>query len=123
MRRSPSVITASFLALSLITTTSCSVVERLVPDLKQVDRPEVPTVLKVGCPPAPLLPPRSAFPPNDVRPLVAALAAQIDPGDQCRIVVDGWKAWDACMRIRLFDPKAACPVLDEVLGRLPAPAA
>ena len=118
MRRLLSGTILSFLVLSLIFTTSCSVVDRLVPDLKPVDRPAPPAVLKEGCPPAPLLPPRSAFPPNDVRPLVAALAAQIDPGDQCRIVVDGWKAWDACMRIRLFDPKAACPMLDQVLGRL-----
>ncbi len=125
MRPSRNAITMSCLALLLILTTGCAAVSHLVPDPKPVERPEPPAVLTKGCPASPPMPPRSALPRNDVRPIVAVMAQQIDAGDICRIVVDGWKAWDTCMRLRLKDPAAACPVLDAIVQQLtppPAPA-
>ena len=124
MRRSISAATMLCLALSPIATIGCtSIVKTLVPQAEQVDRPEPPAVLTQGCPPAPPMPPRSALPPNDVRPLVAVLMDQVGAGDQCRTVVEGWKAWDTCMRLRQKNAAAACPVLDGILQQLaPAPA-
>lgn len=95
-----------------------SVVKTLVPQLEQVERPEPPAVLKTACPVPPAMPPLESFPPNDARPLVAEMTLQIDAGDRCRIVVDGWKAWDVCMRLRAKDEKAECPVLDGILQQL-----
>ncbi len=97
----------------------------LVPELVAVERPPPPTELSLGCPAAPPMPPRSSFPANDARPLVAVFTEQISAGDQCRIVVDGWKAWDTCMRLRQKNPAAECPVLDAIVRQLtppPAPA-
>lgn len=114
----------SYLALSLIPMTGCgSVVRTLVPQVEQTDRPEPPAVLTSGCPAPPPMPPRSAFPANDVRPLVAVMTEQIGAGDQCRTVVDGWKAWDTCMRLRLKNAAAACPVLEGILEQLAPPPA
>lgn len=91
---------------------------QLVPQLEPVDRPDPDPVLLKGCPPPPVLPPRSSLPANDVRPLIAILAQRGDRGEQCAIVVEGWKAWDVCMRIRTKDPKAACPDLDAIVRQL-----
>ncbi|MBX9943469.1 MAG: hypothetical protein K2Y40_05265 [Reyranella sp.] len=67
------------------------------------------------------MPPLSALPRNDARPRVAILTEQIDAGDRCRIVVDGWKAWDVCMRLRVKNPEAACPVLEQIIQQLKPP--
>lgn len=64
------------------------------------------------------MPPRSSLPANDARPLIAILNDQVGSGDRCRIVVQGWNAWDACMRLRLKDRAAACPALDAILQQL-----
>ena len=66
--------------------------------------------------------PCSALPANDVRPLVAVMNEQIGAGELCRTVVYGWKAWDTCMRLRLKNPEAICPVLDGILRELAPPA-
>lgn len=124
MRRWISAATTSCLALSLTLTTGCgSVVRTLVPQVEQVDRPDPPAVLIQGCPAAPAMPARADLPANDIRPLVAIFVDQVDAGDQCRIVVDGWKAWDVCMRLRLKDKAAACPVLDAIVQQLETPPA
>lgn len=121
MRPFRNAITALCLASLPILTTNCAGGIRLVPDLKTVERPEPPAVLTQGCPVRPPMPPRRSLPANDVRPLVAVMAQQIDAGDQCRIVVDGWKAWDTCMRLRLKNQAAACPVLDAIVQQLTPP--
>ena len=92
-----------------------------MPQLEAVDRPTPPAVLMVGCPAAPPVPPRSSLPPNDARPLVAIVIEQISAGDQCRTVVDGWKAWDNCMRLRVKNSEAACPVLQSIINQLKPP--
>ena len=121
MPRSISTITMSCLVLLPMAMTACGSVERLLPDYRPSERPEAPATLATGCPAPPPMPPRSALPRNDARPIVAVLLQQVDAGDQCRIVAEGWKAWDACMRARTKDPKADCPALDAILQQLPAP--
>ena len=112
----------SCLALLPIATTGCSSVGKLlVPELVNVERPLPDAVLMQGCPAPPPMPPRSALPSNDVRPLVAVLMDQVGAGDQCRTVVEGWKAWDDCMRVRTKDAKAACPALEAILEQLKPP--
>lgn len=120
MRRS--IRTMSCLALLLTLTIGCSSAGKsLMPQLEAVERPPPPAVLMVGCPAPPPVPPRSSFPANDARPLVAIVTEQISAGDQCRTVVDGWKAWDVCMRMRVTNPEAACPVLQSVINQLKPP--
>lgn len=121
MRLLRNAITASCLVSLLTLTTNCAAVSHLVPDPKPVLPPDPPAVLTRACPARPPMPPRASLPRNDVRPLVAVMAQQIDAGDQCRIVVDGWKAWDTCMRLRHKDPAAACPVLDAIVRQLSPP--
>lgn len=48
-------------------------------------------------------------------------APAVSAGDQCRTVVDGWKAWDNCMRLRVKNPDAVCPVLQSIINQLKLP--
>lgn len=117
-----SIRTMLCLALFATLTSGCaSAVRTLVPELVPVERPEPPTVLMQGCPAPPAMPPLSSFPANDARPLVAVMTEQVDAGDRCRIVVDGWKAWDTCMRLRAKNSEAACPVLESIIKQLGPP--
>ena len=122
MRPSIAITTMSCLAFLLTLTTGCgNVLRQVVPELVNVERPEPDPILKHGCPPPPPMPPRASLPARDVRPLVAEMAKQVDRGDQCAIVVEGWKAWDLCMRARAKKSDAACPDLDAILRRLGPP--